>query len=266
MNLDQYRALKAQEAQASAQASDQVTDQADEVIENKPTEPEVKPTETKPETSIPEKITIEGVGEVSIDELKNGYLRQSDYTRKTQEVSRKAKEVEQAINLFEQLKQNPKITKQIFGEVPIPSQLDPTQNKIVELETKLYDIMLEREIESLQSKYPDFEVMEVLQLAQDKNMTNLEDAYLLAKSHKQKESSTQTLSTDELEKQIREKIMKEIEQERNATQTIISSGDGTSVIQDNTPQLSDAERKVAKMMKLSEADYVKWRDIGRNKK
>ncbi len=263
MNLDQYRALKAQEAQASVQTP---TQPATQIQEPTPIQPEVKPTEIKTETIIPEKIAIEGIGEVTIDELKNGYLRQSDYTRKTQEVSRKAKEVEQAVSLVEQLKSNPQITKQIFGETPVPSALDPTQNKIVELETKLYDVMLEREIESLQSKYSDFEVMEVLKIAQEKNITNLEDAYILAKSHKEQKSPNQKLSTEDLEKQIREKIMKEIEQERSATQTIISSSGNTNIIQDNSPQLSDAEKKVARMMKLSESDYAKWRDIGQVKK
>lgn len=260
MNIEQYRALKAQEAQASAQAPTQPATQTT------PPQTEVKPIETKtvettPATPVvPDKITIDGVGEVSLDELKNGYLRQADYTRKTQEVSRKSKEVEQAVAVYEKLKQNPEVTQQLFQQGQVPPTLDPTQMKVVELENKLYDMMLEREIETLQGKYKDFEVREVLQMAQSKNITNLEDAYLLVKSQKPTESPQ---SLEEVKKQLRQELLKELEQERTATQTIITSGDGGAVVQDKTPTLSDAEKKVARMMKLSEADYVKWRDIGR---
>lgn len=40
--------------------------------------------------------------EVDLDELKRGYLRQSDYTKKTQEVAESRKQVEQAYQQFEQ--------------------------------------------------------------------------------------------------------------------------------------------------------------------
>ena len=251
MNLDQYRAWKAQEVEASATAPTQPTP------EPTPTQPiEVKPTETKVEATLPEKITIEGIGEVTVDELKNGYLRQADYTRKTQDVSRKAKEVEEAVMIYEQLKQNPQVTQQIFkGQVP--ANLDPTQSKLIEVENKLFDIMLEREIESLQSKYKDFEVKEVLEIAQSKGITNLEDAYILAKSHKQ---SQQPTDIDAIKKQLKEEVLKEIENERNATASIISSNDSASFTPKAEPVLTDAERTVARKMKLSEKDYVKWRD------
>lgn len=258
MNLDQYRALKAQEAQESAQAPTQPAP----IVEQPKSD--ANPIETKPdvETPVPEKINIEGIGEVSIDELKNGYLRQSDYTRKTQDVSRRAKEVEEAVAIYEQLKANPQVTEQLFGKGRMPANLDPTQSKLVEVENKLFDIMLEREIESLQSKYPDFEARTVLEIAQKKKMTNLEDAYLLAKSYKQ---TNQPTNSEDYKKKLREEILKEIEQERNATHSIISSGDGGAVVKDNSPNLSEAERKVASRMKMSDAEYVKWRDAGRKK-
>lgn len=264
MNLEQYRALKAQEAQESANTPTQPAIETPIVQQPNTIQPiDNKPIENKTEenkSTLPEKINIEGVGEVTLDELKNGYLRQSDYTRKTQDVSRKAKEVEEAVAIYEQLKLNPQITQQIFKPGQVPATLDPTQSKLIEVENKLYDMMLEREIESLQSKYSDFEVKEVLEMAQSKNITNLEDAYVLAKSHKQKPQTT-----DEVKKQLREEILKEIEQERSATHSIISSGDSVSVIKDNTPVLSEVERNVARKMKMSEADYAKWRDAGRKK-
>ena len=61
-------------------------------------------------------------------------------------------------------------------------------------------------------------------------------------------------------------MLRELEQEKIATQSIISSGDGVAIVQDTSPKLSDAERKVSRMMRMSDAEYVKWRDAGRTKK
>ena len=72
-------------------------------------------------------------------------------------------------------------------------------------------------------------------------------------------------SLEEVKKQLRQELLKEIEQEKNATQSIISSNDGVALVPNNEPKLSEAEKKVANMMRLSDADYVKWRDVGRNK-
>lgn len=262
--MEQYRTLKAQQEASATTPTPNATTQ----VQTQPTQTQTPaqtttPNQTKPDevtTQLPEKITIEGVGEVTLEELRNGYLRQSDYTKKTQEVSRKTKEVEEAVVLYEHLRQNPHLAQQLLQTNQLPTTLDPTQSKVMELENKLYDMMLEREIETLQGKYPDFEIREVLQMAQAKNIANLEDAYLLAKSHK---TVAQPQNLEEVKKQLRQELLKEIEQERNATHTIISAGDGGAIVQDNTPRLSEAERKVASMMKMSDADYVKWRDAGR---
>jgi hypothetical protein len=268
MNIMQYREMKEQEkAQASStenQTPVPTTPQATPPQTTLPPATETKPPETKPEISeskLPEKIKIDGIGEVTLDELKNGYLRQSDYTQKTQEVSKQRKEVQDAVTLYEQLKQNPALVQQLNKVVSVPPTLDPAAQKVVELETRVYDMMIQQEITSLQQKYPDFEVREVLRVARDKQMNNLEDAYLLNKSMK-----TQSQKPEEVKQQLRQEILKELEAERSATQTIITPNGGTTPVTNNSPQLNDSEKRVAKMMKLSEADYAKWRDAGRKKK
>lgn len=261
MNIDQYRALKAQEANKVQ------TPLATPQVETKPVETpvvETKLTEVKP--VVPEKIAIEGIGEVTLDELKNGYLRQTDYTKKTQEVARSRREVQDAVTLFEQLKTNPDLIKQLAPTTQVPPSLDPSQSKIMELESKVYDMMIEREIATLQSKYPDFEIREVAQIAQEKNLTNLEDAYFIAKSRKQ---PAESVDKSTLEKQLREQIMREMEAEKSATQTIISTHGNPAPITDNTPALNDDEKKVARMMFRGEKDpyavYAKWRDADTRK-
>lgn len=261
MNIDQYRALKAQEASAPAPTP------VVQAIPNQ-TPPVVEPTpivEVKP--AVPEKINIEGIGEIGIDELKNGYLRQSDYTQKTQDVARQKREVQDAVSFYEQVKANPDLIKQVASTIQVPPALDPANAKILELESKVYDMMLEKEISTLQAKYPDFEIKDVLDVADKKGLTNLEDAYFIAKSTK---AQSEPISRAELEKQIREQVLREVEAERGATQTIISTNGAPAVIQDNAPKLSPAEQKVARMMFRGVADpnaeYAKWRDTDIRKK
>ena len=255
MNIEYYRALKAQEAKEVG-----VTPP---VEQTQPTLEENKtPVEENKTPSLPEKVVIDGVGEVSFDELKNGYLRQSDYTRKTQEVSRKSKEVEDAVNLMQHLKANPHLAQQLLQSEKLPAPLDPTTSRVVELENKLYDMMLQQEIQTLQSKYTDFEVMDVLKVAQEKGIVNLEDAYLITKAHK---PTAQVVDAEVIKKQIREEVLRELEKERKDTQTIISTNDGVAHVVDKSPSLSEAEKKVAKMMSMSDVDYVKWRDISKKK-
>lgn len=254
MNIEQYRALKAQESAQPQQVVEQVV--APVVV---PIEPVVVKTEE------PKPITVEIDGkEVTIDELKNGYLRQSDYTKKTQDLSRQREQTKEAVAFYDYLKANPTVAKQIqTNGGQVPNSIDPTLSKVKELEEKMYDMMLEKEIDGLVSKYPDFEIKSVLEIASNKGITNLEDAYILSKSNKITNSS---VDVDKLKEDLRKEILKDLEKERDSTQTIISTNSQGSVVNTNLPTLSPTEVKVAKMMKLSDADYVKWRDMGIKKK
>lgn len=286
MNIEQYRALKAQEAEKTNDTN--VENKPDDVktetkndnnvnetkIEEKPNDKqdENKINENKEEptieTKIPEKVVIDGIGEVPFDELTKGYLRQSDYTRKAQELAKQNKEAQEALEFYNQVKNNPQVAEKLKEVTNIPSSADPVTAKIVELETKLYDMMLQNEIGNLQLKYPDFEIREVLQLAYDKRIANLEDAYLLLKSSKTPKQ--QSVDVETLKKQLREEIMKEIGSEKN-TSSIISTNDQVNPIKNiDTPKISSAEEKVAKKMfkdvKNPIAEYIKWRDGGQRKK
>lgn len=250
MNIEQYRAMKAQEEVSKAQPqveqpaipSEAVVEQSKEVVDDKP-------------------ITVEVDGkEVTIDELKNGYLRQSDYTKKTQEVAHQRKETEEAIKLYEHLKNNPEITQQLQQVTSVPRSIDPTQSKVVELEQKMYDMMLEREIETLQSKYSDFEVMEVIEMASQKQLTNLEDAYHLVKSQKQGgQVSMQSADIEKIKEDLRKELLKEIGSSVE-TSSIITPGSQQMVQAPNLPSLSQGEIKVATSMGMSPEEYAKWRD------
>ena len=244
MNLDEFRALKAQEESQKTEE----TQVAKEEVKTEPIQ-----TEEAIETN-PNEIEIDGIGKVEINELKNGYLRQSDYTKKTQEVSKLRKEAEEAMKIAEFVKSNPQLAQSI-GVEPI----NPFMNKISELEEQLYDMKLEKEIETLTNKYSDFEVLEVLQVAHDKGLTNLEDAYKIVKSNKP--VTQPSVNIDEIREQIKNELLKEFGVDENTKiKTVISSG-ANAQITNNAPSISEAEAKVARFMKLTPEEYIKWRDV-----
>lgn len=262
MNIEQYRALKAEE---EAKAQQTVEQPKETPITEEPTKvktPEVKEDKPIVEDKTPETIKI-GEEELTIDELKNGYLRQSDYTKKTQEVSRQRKEAEEALSFYNNIKNNPEAIQSIKETIDVPDNLDPTQKRVIELETKMYEMMLEREIEQLQNKYSDFEVMEVLKLADEKKMTNLEDVYHILKSSKPQDNNI--VDVDKLREELKEELLKELKQEDVSTNSIINSKANTAPVIKDKPQLSSVEAKVAGNMGMSAEEYIKWRDISSKK-
>lgn len=271
MDLMEYRAMKAQEAtdstkgeQPNAQAVQSTTEPIQQTNpETKPGEPtsSTNPLETTPQvepnpttSTLPETIDVNGQ-KVSLEELTKGYLRQSDYTKKTQEVARQAREAQEALAVFNQIKQNPELAEQL--------QINPLELENQALQQNYYDLMLQQEVSTLSSKYADFEVSEILDFALQHNMENLEDAYLLNKQYKGNVQSsapstpnTQAIDVEALKAQIRAELLAE-----QNTSTIISTNGGAPPTTQATPQLSESEIRVARMMKLSNEDYVKWRDI-----
>lgn len=71
----------------------------------------------QPETQDSYEVTVDGEKlTVTLDELKSGYMRQADYTRKTQELSQESAEVKDAVTLFRALQEKPMQTVQKLWE------------------------------------------------------------------------------------------------------------------------------------------------------
>jgi hypothetical protein len=261
MNIEEYRAMVAQQ-------DSQVEQPTEPVVEPVAVEPEPTPEPVSTEPEKPQVFEIDGQ-EVTLEELQKGYLRQSDYTRKTQAVSRERQQIEQDLAIVEQLRSNPELAQQLSEFIP---QLDSEKRRTAELEGKLFDLMLERDIDRLSSKYPDFDAREVLTVAQEKNLTNIEDAYLLLKSTQPQATTPQETKTEEpaldiqaLTAQIKADLLKELA-EQNTGSIIGSGGADVPPRVQAEPQLTDMEKRVAQGMGLNDADYVKWRDAGRKKR
>lgn len=144
--------------------------------------------------------------QVSLSELRDGYQRQADYTRKTQELASERKRLQQAEAIVSSLESDPAGTltalQDAFGVAgtaapaapksdPYDSDWyegesqgpDPTEQRIAELETRLAQQdrlrnreQVEKQVAALQKVYGDFDANELYQHALTNQIGNLEAA------------------------------------------------------------------------------------------
>ena len=152
-------------------------------------------------TEVPEEpgyvVKIDGEEQqVSLEELQNGYQRQADYTRKTQEIAAERERLLQAEAIVSALEKDPVGTLDTLARSfnvnnPVTNQIDdseyeqdPTERKLAELENKIAAQeqvqrvqKIEREVTTLQEKYGEFDRQELLNHALKNGIPNLEAAY-----------------------------------------------------------------------------------------
>ena len=145
-------------------------------------------------------VKVDGSEEqVSLDELRDGYQRQSDYTRKTQELASERQRLEQAEAIVSSLESDPegtlKALSEAFGISDAPRDNDETSGsmweapddettkRLTELEGRVqgYDRLhkkqaLEKQVSHLKGKYGDFNEKELFQHALRNKIGNLEAA------------------------------------------------------------------------------------------
>tara|TARA_Y100001938_G_C8054558_1_gene413717 strand:+ start:154 stop:894 length:741 start_codon:yes stop_codon:yes gene_type:complete len=142
--------------------------------------------------------------EVSLSELRDGYQRQSDYTRKTQELASERKRLQQAEAIVSSLESDPAGTltalQDAFGltgtPAPVPTSpdpystdwdeeptVDPNAERIANLEARLEmqdrvhrKEQVEKQVVALKQRYGDFDANELYQHALTHRIGNLEAA------------------------------------------------------------------------------------------
>lgn len=261
MNIDEYRAMVEAEKQEPQQEAPQESAVVDSAPQTEPETTEATETQTEPETTetaTPQYVEVDGK-QIPIDELTKGYMMQSDYTRKTQELAREKKRLEEAQRLYDMVQKDPQLTQELRQKgAPI---LNPMEAQLREVNEKYQDLLLEREIDSLKAKYEDFDPRTVLQFAYDNKFENLEDAYLLnkARTGKLQTPEVEPVDVNKIKEEIRQELLKEL-QSNVDTGSIIRPGGDKRVVKDDTPQLSAKEEKVARMMRMTPQEYAKWRN------
>jgi hypothetical protein len=154
-------------------------------------------------------VTIDGEdSEVTLSELRSGYQRQADYTRKTQEIAEERQRLQQAETIVSALEADPAGTLRALGsafgveaDTPPPASksstrsfdpweeseqetVDPTDQRIAKLEGQLErqaqltrQQNLANQVEDLKSKYGEFDDKQLYQHALKHRIPNLEVAY-----------------------------------------------------------------------------------------
>jgi hypothetical protein len=214
--------------------------------------------------STPQEFEIEGIGKLTPDQIKEykqGYLRQSDYTRKTQELAQQRTEAKEAIELYNYLKNNPEIVQAMqngdYNSVqgnPVIAKALSSNPQIEQMQVELASIRLDSEIARLKAQYSDFDEVSVIGEADKRGISDLEFVYKALQGEKLPNLKT------ELEKQIKSTITEEIRRNGLATSTIINSNDvpATNVADGLTPE----ELVIAQKMGIAPEKYAKAKQMG----
>ena len=204
---------------------------------------------------------IEGIGTVTADEIKewrNSGLRQSDYTRKTQELAQQREELKDAAAVYDYLKAHPYLVDSIKQAERNPqfNQIAPSAEKdaIRGLQYQVQSMRVDSELQSLHEKYGDFDEDALFRTATENKTNNLE---MVLKSMMY-ESKPDTSTVEQLKKQLRDELKAELEQNRDTVSTVVTN---KSSKRRSTPRLTKEEKHVAEMMGMTPSEYNKWKNI-----
>jgi hypothetical protein len=145
------------------------------------------------------KVKVDGEElDVPFNEAIQGYQRQADYTRKTQELSQQREQLQYAQTLQQALESNPQQTLEILSrhygvaeaqrmiadaqdapsepefDDPLEKRIWETEQRIQQYEQERANDQLQKEIVRLQNTYEDFNPQEVVRAALNAGTTNLE--------------------------------------------------------------------------------------------
>ena len=200
---------------------------------------------------------IEGIGTVTADEIRewrNSGLRQSDYTRKTQELAQQREELKDASAIYEYLKAHPYLVDSIKQAERNPqfNQIAPSAEKdaIRGLQYQVQSMKVDSELQSLHERYGDFNEDELFRIATENKTNNLE---MVLKSMMYNDKPS-TSAIEEAKRQLKA----ELEQDRDTVSTIVTN---KSFKKRNTPKLSKEEKHVAEMMGMTPREYAKWKSV-----
>lgn len=207
-----------------------------------------------------DKVHIEGLGDFTIDELKefrNGYLRQSDYTRKTQELARQREEAQDALELYNYLRENPQMVNALMqmdngANQQVIQRATPEASMMQQIIHTQKAMEIEMKLNELKGKYGnDIDEVALFQKANQLKTNDLEFVY------KALQYDNLLAERQQAEQNAANSLQAEIAANKKAVSTIVSPKQGNVVKQ--SPSLSSDEKRVAALMGLSEADYLKWK-------
>lgn len=224
------------EVEPSAQPDAPTTEATAETTE---TPTETKSVETTPDVEAPTNITIDGK-EYSIDEIKQwqlGNMRQSDYTKKTQELAALREELNKTAATEQ-------TTQDTVKDEPVNSELQ-------ELKVKVSAMELDKEISNLKTKYSDFNEVDVLNKANELGITDLETAYKAIRP----DVDVDAIRAEAIA-QAKAELMAEIEANKSATTETVIKAEAQKEIKQTKSKYSEGQARLAKLMNVSLEDMA----------
>ena len=227
-----------------------------EVVET--VDPEAPETTEEPAPTVPAKINVEGVGEFTpeeIKELKQSGLRQADYTKKTQEIARQREQMQQAVELFEYLQNNPQLVAALKEAETNPNPeifntATPEAKMIQQLAYNQKAMEVDFKLNDLKAKYGDVDEVSLFQKASELHTDDLEFVYKALKYDGDK------VDKAALMEEAKRQLKAELEADKNSVSTTIANKP-TAPVQ-ATRTLTEAEKRVANGLDMTEAEYLKW--------
>lgn len=263
--LDILKLIAVTEGDESGTSTDTLGTEQESVVETEtvPSEEtvETEVTDSSEETAseIPSEFEIDGE-KYSLDDIrewKKSGLRQSDYTKKTQEVAKMRKEAEEALEVYNYLMSKPDLVNKLYeldtdnpDEVKsVQTKLDPVTKQINELNQKLLIKDIESELKEITSKDKLVNDVELLELA-TANKCSIATAYDMWKG----KNVDKILKEKEAE--IKRQIAKQAKENADTTRTLIKPTDTKN---DNGKfGLDDTQLAFAEKMGMTAEEYSKY--------
>lgn len=243
----------------------EVEDEEDEAVDDDVDEEE-EDTDVDDEEDIVEAIELPDGTTLSIEdiiELQQGNLRQADYTRKTQQLAKDRKELEQLKELRDFLLKNPQLVSQLYDGYAVDSPelsgiLSGQKAKEDDLYYRIRAMELDKEVDRLRDKYGEIDEVELYERATDLGTQDLESVYKLIVYENGEQN--QTISADDLEalkEEIRQETIAELTNNRDALRTTVKNKGLPQ--KPRTVSVSRDEMRVADGLGMSVEEYLKWR-------
>lgn len=257
IDTDQF--VEAEENPTEDVQSIEGPEQTEEVVETVEPQNIEGTTDESNDPSVPEKYNIPGLGEVTPEEIKewrNGNLRQSDYTKKTQELARQREENKDALELFEYLRANPQIVEAMKQAEQNPHSIAhrsaPTQENEMLRQLAYNQKALETDLKlsALKQKYGEIDEVTLFNKATELHTDDLEFVY------KALNYDGRQVDREALIREAKEQLRAELEADKTAVSTVVSTKQSAPV--QNTVTLTNDEKHVAAGMGLTESEYIKW--------
>lgn len=218
-------------------------------------EPTTEPTdtvETQPAETFFE-IDGEKLTPQQIKEYKQGYLRQADYTKKTQEVANQRKEHKEALELYEYFKANPHLAQKLSemedeGAKDIKNVYKPQDPMVSELSRTVKAMEINHELELLKVKDPNVDEIEILNLANEEAIP-ISKAYTMWKG-----INHDKLLKAELDKRSAQ-LTEQIKKGNSTVTTLMNPNDKPT---DVSFGLSTEQMAMADRLNMTYEEYKKW--------